>query len=53
MYRIGNRKKEVKRIEKLEIDLGCILQAESESELARRLHAQLRNLIFPNKRFFS
>ncbi|MBC3929771.1 contractile injection system tape measure protein [Undibacterium sp. CY21W] len=43
---LGIGKKEVKRIEKLEIDLGCILQAESESELARRLHAQLRNALY-------
>lgn len=37
---------EVKRIEKIDIDLGCILQTETESELARRLHAQLRNTLF-------
>jgi len=43
---LGIEKKEVKRIEKLEIDLGCILQAESESELARRLHTQLRNTLY-------
>lgn len=34
---------QLRRIESLELDLGTVLQAESERELVRRLHEQLSN----------
>lgn len=43
---LGSTKvKRLKRIEKLEIDLGTVSQAESATELQRRLHSQLLNAL--------